>query len=152
MMREEYIFATLDKHRGRLIALVEGCPEDKRTVVPTGFNNSIHWQVGHILTVTERLIFGLAEQALSIPANYQSFFGNGTKPADWQEEPPAWDLLITQLMDQPNRIREALTGKLDTQVKENFMKAENIGELINSSIIHEVNHAGTISTMLKVLK
>jgi hypothetical protein len=151
-VREEYVLATLEKHRGRLLTLAEGCPEDKRNVVPTGFNNSIHWQIGHVLTVTERLIFGITEQTLSLPENYVALFGNGTKPADWKEEPPAWDMIIAQLKDQPSRIRESLSGKLETLVKENFLKAENIGELINSSTIHEANHAGTISAMLKVLK
>jgi hypothetical protein len=151
-MRDAFVFGTLDKHRGRLLQLVEGCRENKRNVVPEGFNNSVHWQIGHVLTVTERLVFGLSEQTPVIPANYQTFFGNGTKPADWQEEPPAWDLLMAQLKEQPNRICKSLKDKLEVSVKENFLKAETVGELIVSSVLHEVNHAGTISAMLKVLK
>jgi hypothetical protein len=151
-MRGAFVFGTLDKHRGRLLQLVEGCPENKRNVVPEGFNNSVHWQIGHVLTITERLVFGLLEQTPVIPAKYQTFFGSGTKPADWQEEPPAWDLLMAQLKEQPNRIRESSKDKLEVSVKENFLKAETVGELIIFSVLHEVNHAGTISAMLKVLK
>ncbi|SDM78673.1 DinB superfamily protein [Paenibacillus sp. yr247] len=151
-MRDSFVFGMLAKNRGRLLQLVEGCPEDKRNVVPEGFNNSVHWQIGHVLTVTERLVFGLAEQAPVLSADYQTFFGNGTKPADWQEEPPGWDLLMAQLKEQSNRICESLKDKLEVSVKENFLKAESVGELIVSSVLHEVNHAGTISAMLKVLK
>jgi hypothetical protein len=151
-MRGTFVFGTLDKHRGRLLQLVEGCPENKRNVVPEGYNNSVHWQIGHVLTITERLVFGLSEQTSVFPANYQTFFGNGTKPADWQEEPPAWDILMDHLKEQPNRIRKSLKDKLEDSVKENFLKAETVGELVVSSVLHEVNHAGTISAMLKVLK
>jgi hypothetical protein len=97
-------------------------------------------------------VFGLSEQTQVIPENYPTFFANRTKPADWQEEPPAWDLLIAQLKEQPIRIREMMKDKLEVSVKENYHKAETVEELIVSSVLHEVNHLGTISAMLKVLK
>ncbi|BFT71117.1 DinB family protein [Paenibacillus sp. P36] len=151
-MQDTFLFGALDRYRNRLLQLVEGCPEDKRNVVPAGFNNSIHWQIGHVLAVTDRLIFALSEQPSLVPANYISFFGNGTKPADWQEEPPAWDVIIAQLKEQPAQIRESLGDKLDVAVKENMMKAATIEQLINFSIMHEANHFGMISAMMKVLK
>lgn len=151
-MRDSFVFDLADKHRGRLLQLVEGCPADKRNVVPAGFNNSVHWQIGHILTVTERIIFSFSELPAALPASYMGFFSNGTRPADWQEEPPAWDVIVTQLKEQAERIRETLADKLALPVKENFFKAKTIDELILSSIVHEVNHEGMISSMLKVLK
>ncbi|MDU0199649.1 MULTISPECIES: DinB family protein [Paenibacillus] len=151
-MRDTFLFGALDRYRNRLLQLVEGCPEDKRNVVPAGFNNSIHWQIGHVLAVTDRLIFTLSEQPSFVSANYISFFGNGTKPADWQEDPPAWEDIIAQLKEQPVQIRESLHEKLDMPVKENMMKAATIEQLINFSIMHEANHFGVISAMMKVLK
>ncbi|MZQ83218.1 DUF664 domain-containing protein [Paenibacillus sp. 5J-6] len=151
-MRDTFLFGALDKYRNRLLKLVEGCPEDLRNVVPEGFNNSVHWQIGHVLAVTDRLVFTLSEQASLVPNNYISFFGNGTRPADWQEEPPAWDDIIAQLKEQPAQIRESLHDKLEVPVKENMLKAATIEQLINSSVMHEANHLGVISAMMKVLK
>jgi len=150
-MRDAFILGTLDKHRGRLLQLVEKCPEDKRNVVPDGFNNSIHWQIGHVLSITERVVYGFTELTPVLPAHYKAFFGGGTKPADWQEEPPAWEVLVDQLKEQPNHIRELLKDKLEESVKENFLKAETVGEVILSSVLHEVNHYGNISSMLRLL-
>src|SRR4029078_9794687 len=118
-MREAFVFDLVDKHRGRLLQLIEGCCVEHRNVVPTGFNNSIHWQIGHILTVTDRVIFGFSGQTMTIPSTYVGLFGNGTKPADWQAEPPAWDDLVAQLTEQPARIREIMADKLEIAVKEN---------------------------------
>lgn len=125
---------------------------EKRNIVPEGFKNSLHWQIGHVLTVTEFHVYGLSDQNETLSANYQTFFANGTKPTDWQEKPPAWDLLIAQLNEQHNRIRESLKDKLEMPVKENFLKAETIGELIVSTVLHIVNHVGIVTAMLKVLK
>ncbi|WP_179136023.1 DinB family protein [Paenibacillus sp. 32352] len=153
-MRIDFIFDILKNRHHQLVELAAQCPEDKRNHVPEGFKNSIHWHIGHVLTVTEFHVFGLSEFALNkkLPANYQDFFAYGTKPADWQSEPPAWDVLIDQLRKQPDEIRELLESKLDMPVKENFLKAETFGELIVSTVLHVTDHIGFVSAILKTLK
>ncbi|GGG52877.1 DinB family protein [Paenibacillus radicis (ex Gao et al. 2016)] len=153
-MRNDFIFSILKNRHNQLIELAAQCPEDKRNIVPEGFKNSLHWHIGHVLTVTEFHVFDLSEFELNqkLPASYQDFFAYGTKPADWQGEPPAWDVLIGQLRKQPDEIRELLEGKLDVPVKENFLKAETFGELIVSTVQHAAEHIGFVSAMLKALK
>ncbi|NBD23731.1 DinB family protein [Paenibacillus glycinis] len=151
-MRNEFIFEILDSRLNVLIELFEQCPEDRRRVIPQGFNNHIHWHVGHVLTVTEFHVFDLSGQPKVLPESYQALFAYGTKPADWLEEPPAWEFLIEQLKEQRYLIRESLQDKLDQPVKPNFLKAETIGELIVSTVLHIMNHAGVVSAILKALK
>ncbi|MEK8127548.1 DinB family protein [Paenibacillus filicis] len=153
-MRTEFVFHILNKHHQQLLELVETCPEDQRLTIPEGFKNNLHWHIGHVLTVTEFHVFGLSEHTPGqvLPANYQQLFAYGTKPSDWQEEPPAWDLLIAQLKDQRNQLHVLLDGKLDVPVKENFLKAETFGELLVSTTLHLVDHLGFVSALLKVLK
>jgi hypothetical protein len=153
-MRTDFIFDILKNRHNQFVELVAQCPEDKRNLVPKGFKNSIHWHVGHVLTVTEFHVFGLSGFALNkkLPATYQDFFAYGTKPADWEGEPPAWDILIDQLRKQPDEIRELLENKLDARVKDNFLKAETFGELILSTVLHATDHIGFVSAMLKTLK
>ncbi|WP_314589941.1 DinB family protein [Paenibacillus terrigena] len=153
-MRTDFIFDILKNRHNQLVELVAQCPEDRRNLVLEGFKNSIHWHIGHVLTVTEFHVFGLSEFVLNkkLPASYQDFFAYGTKPGDWQGEPPAWDVLIEQLRKQPDEIQELLESKLDVPVKENFLKAETFGELIVSTVLHETDHIGFVSAMLKALK
>ncbi|MDF9839774.1 MULTISPECIES: DinB family protein [unclassified Paenibacillus] len=150
-MRETFVFETLGKHRNRLLKLVEECSNNKRSLVPEHFNNNLHWQIGHVLIMTEQLIFGLTNQQLALPVHYNKFFGSGTRPADWKEAAPDWDLLVIQLKEQPDRIQERFQNKHEMPVKENFLKAECTEEVIISSVLHEVNHIGNISAMLKLL-
>lgn len=150
-MRDTFVFETLGKHRSRLLKLVEECSINKRSIVPEHFNNNLHWQIGHVLVMTEQLVFGLINQNSALPVHYSKFFRSGTRPTDWEEDAPDWDLLVIQLKEQPDRIQERFQNKLDLPVKENFLKAECIEEVIISSVLHEVNHIGNISTMLKLL-
>ncbi|WP_219834633.1 DinB family protein [Paenibacillus sp. R14(2021)] len=151
-MRDTYVLDMLDRNHSRLLKLAEACSEDERNAVPEGFNNNIHWNIGHVLTVTERLVFEITGQTMAISDDYLTFFRSGTKPAEWQGEPPAWDVIMTQLREQPDRIRELLKDSLHVTVKENFAKAETVDELIAAALLHEVMHSSTISAMLKVLK
>lgn len=151
-MRNEFVFELLDSRLDVLLQLFGECPEDKRRVIPEGFNNHIHWHVGHVLTVTEFHVLGLSERPKVLPERYQALFAYGTKPADWQEEPPAWEVLIAQLQEQRYMLRDSLQDKLDVPVKPNFLKAETIDELIVSTVLHMLNHVGVVSAMLKVLK
>ncbi|WP_301169710.1 DinB family protein [Brevibacillus nitrificans] len=153
-MKTDFIFDILKNRHNQLIELVAKCSEDQRNLVPQGFKNNIHWHIGHVLTVTEFHVFGLSEfeQYKKLPSTYQDFFAYGTKPGDWQEEPPTWDFLIDQLRNQPDEIRELLEDKLDVPVKENFLNAETFGELIVSTVLHVTDHIGFVSAMLKTLK
>ncbi|WP_028549758.1 DinB family protein [Paenibacillus sp. UNC451MF] len=151
-MREEFTFSLIARTRDKLLKQAEQCPADQRNVVPDGFNNNILWQMGHVLTVTDGLVFGISGHPSECPASYRSFFGNGTKPADWSEEPPAWETIMEQLKDQPNRIQAVLSRKLSSGLtKENFMKAESIDELLQFHIMHESMHSGMVSGLLKAL-
>lgn len=151
-MRESFVFGALGKHRNRLLKLVEECSINKRSIVPEHFNNNLHWQIGHVLVMTEQLIFGLINQTSALPVHYNKFFGSGTRPTDWQADAPDWDLLIIQLKEQLDRIQEQFQNKLGIQVKENFLNAEVTEEVIISSVLHEVSHIGIVSTMVKLLQ
>lgn len=66
-MRDDYIFGLLADIRQQIINGAVNVPESKRSIVPEGFNNHLHWQIGHILTVTDALIFQFARRESRIP-------------------------------------------------------------------------------------
>ncbi|MEC0372411.1 DinB family protein [Paenibacillus chibensis] len=152
-MRDSYVFWLMLRTRNNIIQKVSQLPAEKRNLIPEGFNNSLHWQLGHLLTVTNMIAFQFAGKESVIPESYKAFFGSGTKPSDWTQEPPAWDALIEELTSQCKVIEDTFAGKLEEPlaVKENFAKAETVGEALLINISHESSHAGMINAMLKVL-
>lgn len=153
-MREDFVFHILNDQYAKLLELAERCPAEVRNQVPDGFNNTIHWHVGHVLVSTEFHIFYLSDnmQAMTLPSEYMDYFGYGTKPSDWLNEPPAWETLIDQLKVQPVQMREWLKDKLEQPVKDNFLLAETFGGLVVSTALHASYHVGNVSAMLKALK
>ncbi|MEK1832717.1 DinB family protein [Priestia megaterium] len=76
----------------------------------------MRWNLGHIAFIQEKLVFGLAGEPMQTPESYESFFGAGTKPADWTEPAPSLEEIAKVLKDQAHRIKEFMPGQFDKQL------------------------------------
>jgi len=148
----ELLFKSFELTRSKFEKNVEMLDEANVDVQPVGFNNTIHWHVGHVLTVAEQFMFGFPKKSTSLPANYMEFFSTGTKPADWQGEVPSIKVLAEQLKDQMNRIKEIPAESFSERLKTPFLGQETFGELANFAIFHEAIHLGQIQAMNRVIK
>jgi len=55
---------------------------EQANMIPSGFNNNMIWQCGHILAVQQMLTYGLARLPFTIPKDIVNGFSPGTKPKD----------------------------------------------------------------------
>lgn len=148
----ELLIKSYETARRFFIKNVEALDESILHVQPEGFNNSIHWHVGHVLTVAEQFVFGFPKKSNNLPANYLELFGNGTKPADWNEDVPSVKDLTAQLKDQIKRIKEIPANSFDHKLPEPFLGQETVGELTSFAVFHEALHLGKIQEMKRVIE
>lgn len=147
----ELLFKHYQLARERFIKSVAELEEGFADVQPEGFNNTIHWHVGHVLTVAEQFMFGFPKKSTQLPANYLELFASGTSPAVWQGEVPSLQQLIVQLQEQVTRIKEIPAESFDQRLKTPFLGQETFGELTNFAIFHESIHLGQIQAMKRVI-
>ncbi|WP_066390446.1 DinB family protein [Neobacillus mesonae] len=148
----ELLIKSYETARRFFIKNVEALDESILHVQPEGFKNSIHWHVGHVLTVAEQFVFGFPKKSNNLPANYLELFGNGTKPADWNEDVPSVKDLTAQLKDQIKRIKEIPANSFDHKLPEPFLGQETVGELTSFAVFHEALHLGKIQEMKRVIE
>jgi len=148
----ELLFKSFELTRSYFIKIVEALDEAILDVQPHGFNNTIHWHVGHVLTVAEQFMFGFPKKSTSLPANYMEFFATGTKPADWQGDVPSVQELSAQLKEQMKRIKEIPAESFNEKLKTPFLGQETFGELANFAIFHESLHLGQMHSMKRVIE
>ncbi|MDQ0999818.1 hypothetical protein QFZ28_000218 [Neobacillus niacini] len=148
----ELIFKNMELTRSFFIKNVVAIDKDVIDVQPKGFNNNIHWHVGHVLTATESLLFGFPKSSTNLPVSYMELFARGTKPADWQGDVPSVAVLVSQLKDQLNRMKEIPVESLSVKLKEPFLGQETFGELVNFVLLHENLHLGHIQAMKRVIE
>jgi len=150
-MRDQIVFQQLEFVRKVTIQAVTGISEETLDRIPEGFNNNVRWNLGHIYLVQEKFAFHFAGEPMQLPENFDRLFGRGTKPADWNEEPPTLELLLEMLAAQPARILESLHDRLDEQVEPyttgSGLTLSTIGEFINFTLYHEGMHFNSIKLL-----
>ncbi|QKG83674.1 DinB family protein [Kroppenstedtia pulmonis] len=150
---DQAVFKQMEWIRNQLtVKLAEETNPEILDRIPSGFNNSIRWNLGHILHAQEQMVFGLAGEQVTLPESYEGLFGNGTKPGDWTTEPPSLETLIDALKEQPARIQQAFSDRLETPLVKPFLSYETIGEIISFSLFHEGVHIGVIKGLQNALK
>ncbi|WNF22276.1 DinB family protein [Mesobacillus jeotgali] len=147
----ELLFKQFELTRGSFLKNIEGITAEQASVQPEGFNNNIHWNIGHVLTVTEQFMMGFPKKSNHLPANYIELFGNGTRPSEWTGDVPSVDVLRDQLKAQLGRIKEVPASTLNEKLKKPFLGLETFGELANMALFHEAYHLGQIHAMRKLV-
>ncbi|MBT2679919.1 DinB family protein [Bacillus sp. ISL-35] len=148
----ELLFKQFELTRGNFLKHIEGLDPEQASFQPEGFNNNIHWHIGHVLTVAEQFMMGYPKKSNHLPENYIALFGNGTRPSDWSGDVPSIELLTDQLKAQLGRIKEIPASMLDEKLKKPFLGLETFGELANMALFHESYHLGQIHAMKKLAK
>ena len=150
-MTEEQVFEQLKLWREWTVEYLQTIPEAIVDQIPTGHNNSIRWNAGHILVGWDHTIFPAVNVDRQMPISYHLMFSGGSKPENWKEEPPSMDKLIKQLEKQAILIERVCRGRLDEQLKEPFLGMRTLGDMVFFHLNHENLHMGTIKSMKQML-
>ena len=148
----DLLLKSFELTRSSFVRSVEKLDEAIVDLQPEGFNNTIHWHVGHVLTVAEQFMFGYPKRSTNLPANYMELFATGTKPIDWKDGIPSIQELTEQLIEQIQRIKEIPGESFSERLKTPFLGQETFGELANFAIFHEANHLGQFQAMKRVIE
>lgn len=71
------------QYRRLVLLSAKGLSQEQLFEIPEGRSNNIAWNLGHILTVQQSLVYALSELPTYIPEHYPSYFGRDTSPASW---------------------------------------------------------------------
>ena len=67
-----YLFEHLEFVRAQTLNLVRDLPDDIAELIPSGMNNHVKWNMGHVLFITERFAFGVNGEPMTLPLNIPS--------------------------------------------------------------------------------
>ncbi|AVD54490.1 MULTISPECIES: DinB family protein [Priestia] len=136
--------------RGSLIKFMQTLDSETADKQPEGFNNTIRWHIGHVLSAAELFMFG--KEFKHLPSEYPSLFGNGTKPSEWNTEGPSLEELMSQLQEQAQRIKVIPEESFEKKLSEPFLGLETVGELYGMMLYHEADHIGQIKAMKRIVE
>jgi hypothetical protein len=155
-MKEEMLFQQMTFIRNRTIAQLDATPESIVGEVPKGFKNNLLWNFAHIFVAQDYLLYSFLNEKHSIPPHYEQLFKMGSSPLTWDQEPPSLLEIRNYLVEQPSRIIETFSGRLEEKGEKPFTLGGNVtfttlGEVLGFANFHEGTHQGTINSMKRVL-
>lgn len=141
--------------RKALLFLVEDLTTEQLNKIPTGFNNNLAWQMGHLIVSQQLLCYKLSNNELVIDPNLVEKYKNGSKPESFisAEE-------IAQLKHDLLGVIDQLESDLATDKFNNYfpytistykgLKLESLQDAVKFIASHDGLHYGC-SLMMKKL-
>ncbi|WP_150275283.1 DinB family protein [Paenibacillus tepidiphilus] len=148
----EVLFEQLTAYRSELLGVVADISDAEAEIIPSGFNNNIHWNLGHLYTDQFLWLQALTGERQPIPAEYLKWFGYGTNPADFTELTPSLDELKTLLRQQPLAIRQTYGERMEEVFPETEMGMFTVSQVLVRTIFHEGLHLGAILAIKRHLR
>ncbi|WP_342570062.1 DinB family protein [Paenibacillus sp. FSL R5-0749] len=142
--------------RRQAVDYVRDIVDSASEIIPTGLKNNIKWNLGHMYVIHEKFAFQLSGEETKYPAHFSKLFDPGTKPSDWNIEPPTMAQLIDLLTEQIERVETILLGKLKEEINPHYKSSTgltftNVEQLLSFLIYHEAMHFATIKNIKSII-
>jgi DinB superfamily len=149
--RHELLFNQLETYRGETLALVEKITEEEAERIPTGFNNNIRWNLGHIYLDQYLWIEAVTKEKSDQTRMLNQWFGFGTSPTNFNESTPSFTVLKELLCSQPMQIKEKYGDHLEKELQPTEMGMHSIEQVLIRTIYHEGLHAAAIQYLKRFM-
>ncbi|MCB9232234.1 MAG: DinB family protein [Bacteroidia bacterium] len=149
-----FALGALRTTRSRVLEVLSSVPEESLTQIPTGFNNHLLWNAGHLLVSQHLLTYGLAGIPISLPQNLVDGYRRGSHAL---EGPPgdALRLITRGLLESPDQLKadykEGVFAEFEPYTTSFGVKITNIREAIMFNNLHEGIHFGYMLAQKRAL-
>lgn len=140
--------------RSKLQEILEDLSEAEADLQPEGFNNTIRWQLGHVLVSAESSLFDYPGSGSPLSELYGEFFKSGTSPKYWQRSAPSLNDIKSNYQSQEKRIKDLPEEFWREEVTGPFAKfgIKTKSELFHFLLNHEAMHLGQIQSLKKLVE
>ncbi len=146
------ILTIMLQNRKALKKIMDVMSTDQLNKIPSGFNNNIVWNVGHVIAVQQRLIYGLAGVHYSIDKEIVKTFLPGTSPDKYYDNVLIADIkqflvtTYTQMITDINEDKFLTYAPFSTSLRYDI---KDLSSALTFNFYHEALHMGHILNLMK---
>lgn len=143
--------------RSKWLTMLDDLTIDQLNKIPTGFNNNLAWQFGHVIVSQQILCYRLAGQKFVINDDLIDRYKNGSKPENYISSDEI-NLLKGYLLSTIDQLEIDLKNGVFDNYKPYTSSTyvgftlENINDALTFIISHDALHYGCSISMKKFVK
>lgn len=151
----QQLFTITIQNRKILHRFLTQTPSELLHKIPAGFNNSIWWNIAHVVVTQQKLVYGLSGLPLNISQELVLKYQKGTFPVG---TPTTEEIktVETLLFDLPEKTRKdyenGLFQNFSTYMTTPKVELKSVEDAIAFNVFHEGLHLGTIMALIRAVK
>ncbi|MBA2611123.1 MAG: DinB family protein [Bacteroidetes bacterium] len=146
---------TIKKTRSFLISLLEGLSLDQLNKIPSGFNNNIIWNLGHLIAAQQGLCYMRSGLKPRIEESFFLAYKTDSKPERdvTPEEFETMKKLLTETLDMLEAdLQQNLFTNYNSVTTRYGVEIKNVDDAIKFLLFHEGLHCGYIMALKRMIK
>ena len=135
--------------------ILKNTPREELLKIPVGFNNNIWWNIAHVVSTQQGLVYGLSGLPIQIPVAFKDKFKKGTTPdgtATDEEIEQVKGLLFSTIEKTIEDAEEGQFNNFKEYATSAGITLKNAGDAIAFNLFHEGLHLGSIFALQKAVK
>lgn len=146
---------TIKNIRRFLLDLVSELSTEQLNEIPTGFNNNIIWNLGHLVAAQQGICYFRSNVPMVVTEEFFNNFKGGSKP-ERAFSPAEIDQIKASLIDSLDEFERDLNKKLfvsyTSVITRYGIEFKHIDDAIDFLPFHEGMHMGVIMSLKKLVK
>lgn len=150
----EKLFETAIFTRHSLLRILKGKSYEKLVKIPEGFNNSLFWNIAHLLITQQLLFYKLSGKPLMIDPEMVAKYGKGsiaTEKVSEEDIEYVKDHLVSAMVKTREDFENGFFNQMETYKTSTGIELRNIEDVISFSAFHDGIHLGIVLAILKVI-
>ena len=138
--------------RKNLVDLISGYSLDQLNDIPTGFNNNLMWNFGHVIVTQQLLIYNLSGLKMYADNELIKAYRKGSKPSNFIEKAEydeLMELAVSTVEDLEKDYLDELFREYKIYTTSYNITLSSVEQAISFNNVHEAMHLGTCLALKK---
>ncbi len=148
-------FTIIQQNRKVFYQFLKHTPEEALFTIPKGFNNSIWWNIAHVVVTEQKLVYGLSGLPLNIDSDLVEKYQKGSFPQG-KPDKSEQEGITKLLFNLPEKTKTDFDNGIFTSFKSYMttpkVELNSVEDAIAFNVYHEGLHLGSIMALARALK